>query len=99
MLDDKKGKTPKQRMQENKNPTFDFVLSDERGNKAVTKTDTTGLASGKKKFDYSQTWMSGGREGKSRYGTVDREKVVRALSEKSRPDTPLAPTPEPRKIK
>lgn len=95
--DDNKRKSIKQRMQENKNPTFDFTLLNDAKNKVLVKTDTSGLAGGKKKFDYSQTIMTGGREGASRYGTVSREKLMNTLSKK-RPDTPLAPTPEPKKI-
>lgn len=99
MADDRKRKSPKQRMEENKNPTFDFKTNYGK-NSMIFKTDTTGLASGKKKFDYSRTLVNPKDEkiGHTYYGPVSARRVNKEITKRTRPDTPLAETPEPKKI-
>jgi len=100
MEDDKKRKSLKQRMEENKNPTFDFKKKfGNKGKENLYQTDTTGLASGKKNFVYSRTLVDSENKKLERiYSPVSAKHVKQAIAKYARPDTPLAETPEPKKI-
>jgi hypothetical protein len=75
----------KERMKENKNPTFDFKTDWGKTTKMLTQTDTTGLAGGKKRFDYSKTVVNPENEkvGKTFYGNVGRKKLTKVIAKRT----------------
>ena len=75
----------KERIKENKNPTFDFKTDWGKTTKMLTQTDTTGLAGGKKRFDYSKTVVNPENEkvGKTFYGNVGRKKLTKVIAKRT----------------
>jgi len=75
----------KERMKANKNPTFDFKTDWGKTTKMLTQTDTTGLAGGKKRFDYSKTVVNPENEkvGKTFYGNVGRKKLTKVIAKRT----------------